>query len=98
MSIYPNMRPSSSVGRLRTTIQDATISGKQTVLRQSVLHGAFASQSTLSQWKSPSFKLIVFVSSTFTDTILERNYLLDELLFELREKGTAHGMFNVYEQ
>ena len=85
------MKPSSAVGRLRTAIQDATISGSQSVLRQSVLRGAFASQSTMSQWKSPSFKLIVFVSSTFTDTTLERNYLLDELMFELREKGRAHG-------
>ena len=83
---------SSSVGKLRAATQDASISGSQIVLRQSVLRGAFASSAAFSQWRCPSFKLVVFVSSTFTDTTLERNYLLDELLFELREKGAAHGM------
>ena len=81
-----NSRP-SSVSKLRSTIQDAVVSGHQTVLRQSVLRGAFASSFTVSQWKCPTFKLIVFVSSTFTDTILKCNYLLDELLVDERKEG-----------
>ncbi|CAM9205023.1 unnamed protein product, partial [Ectocarpus fasciculatus] len=34
----------------------------------------------------------VFVSSTFTDTQLERNYLMDELIFELREVSKPLGI------
>ena len=86
-----SMRPLSTVSRLRATIEDATLFGNLVVLCQNVLRGAFSSDSTLSQWKCPSFKLIVFISSTFTDTTLERNYLLDELVFELREKGASQG-------
>ena len=35
--------------------------------------------------KAPTFTIIIFVSSTFTDSQMERNYLMDELLFELRK-------------
>jgi hypothetical protein len=35
--------------------------------------------------------LAVFVSSTFTDTQLERGYLIDELLFQLREEADQYG-------
>ena len=82
---------SSSVDKLRAATGDASASGNQVVLRRNVLRGAFFSDSTIFQWRRPSFKLIVFVSSTFTDTTLERNYLLDELLFELRSKGNSKG-------
>ena len=35
--------------------------------------------------RAPTYRMVVFVSSTFTDSQTERNYLIDELLFELRE-------------
>ena len=40
--------------------------------------------------KAPRFTVIVFISSTFTDSQMERNYLMDELLFELREHAKEH--------
>ena len=43
------------------------------------------------QWATPSSKLVVFVSSTFTDTVKERNLLLEKILPELRERGRAMG-------
>ena len=40
--------------------------------------------------KAHTFTVIVFISSTFTDSQTERNYLMDELLFELREHAKEH--------
>ena len=37
-----------------------------------------------SDTRAPTYRMIVFISSTFTDSQMERNYLMDELLFELR--------------
>ena len=45
-----------------------------------------------SVWTSPTFKLFVFVSSTFTDTQKERNFLMDELQFKLRAEAQKHGI------
>jgi len=39
---------------------------------------------------SSIFKLLVFVSSTFTDTGLERDFLMDRLQFDLREMANEH--------
>mgnify|MGYP003385325966 CR=1 FL=1 len=38
------------------------------------------------------FKLVVFLSSTFTDTQLEREILMDEILFPLRQQGSQFGI------
>jgi len=40
----------------------------------------------------PSSKLAVFASSTFTDTVKERNLLLEKILPDLRERGRAMGI------
>ena len=77
------MRHSSAAVKLRVGIDNACA-----VLRLNVLKGAFFSASKtvpVSAWKSPTFDLLVFVSSTFTDTQLEQNFLMDELLFNLRQ-------------
>ena len=47
-------------------------------------------------WKSPSNKLVVFVSSTFTDTDRERNVLQEKILPDLRKKGRAEGIEVVF--
>lgn len=60
-----------------------------TTIRRSVLKGAFTSMSSL-EWKTPPFKLIPFISSTFTDTAHERDYLQD-VLFELRAIAGKEG-------
>ena len=40
--------------------------------------------------RAPTYRMIVFISSTFTDSQMERNYLMDELLFKLREYAKEH--------
>ena len=57
-----------------------------------ILHGGYLIKKSLNSiLKPPIFKLCVFVSSTFTDTQIERKYILDELLFELREEAKKYG-------
>ena len=41
-------------------------------------------------WKSPSLKLTVFVSSTFTDTNLERDIIINQILPKLKEKAVRY--------
>eukprot|EP01038_Epipyxis_sp_PR26KG_P008205 gene8205-11101_t len=41
-------------------------------------------------WKSPKFKLYCYISSTTSDTHLERNIIINELLFSLREVAKPH--------
>lgn len=47
-------------------------------------------------WGNHIFKLSVFVSSTFTDTVIERNILMNEVLPSLREIGKQHGVEVVF--
>ena len=58
--------------------------------RKSVLFGNFMSGAKLKVWMSPTNKLVIFVSSTFTDTKVERDILMGEILSDLREIGTPH--------
>jgi hypothetical protein len=86
-----NLYPSTSVNKLRHNI---TSEGVTIELRKHVLRGAYCcleSSEGVREWRVPSFKLLVFVSSTFTDTQLERNYLMDELLLKVREEGRRNG-------
>ena len=88
-------RPSSAyVEKIRNKIKSVP---NQIILdRKLVLEGGFFINSDdnvhPSQWESPSFRLDVFLSSTFTDTTIERNYLMDELQFELRKIGREYGL------
>lgn len=43
-------------------------------------------------WDSPSRQLIVFGSSTFTDTVPERNLLIEKILPQIREKSRPLGI------
>ena len=69
----------------------AALETTHSTIRKCVLEGAFES-GNLSEWKRPKAKLLIFVSSTFTDTQVERNYLETALLFELREQARKHGI------
>ena len=40
----------------------------------------------------PSWKLLIFVSSTFTDTHVERDELQSHILNKLAEEGNKHGI------
>ena len=70
---------SSSVNKLR----DCAITSKVIEeVRLIVLRGSFSSLKSTIVWRTPTFKLLVFVSSTFTDMKLERDYFMDILQFE----------------
>lgn len=45
--------------------------------------------------KPPKFRLLVFVSSTFTDTEKERNILLEKVVPKLRKFGLLNGGIDV---
>ena len=51
---------------------------------------------SVNRFKTPSTKLVVFVSSTFTDTVKERNLLLEKILPDLRERGRAMSVEVVF--
>ena len=63
-------------------------------LRGSAVLGQFSPElvARTEDWKAPSNKLVVFVSSTFTDTDRERNVLQEKILPDLRKKGRAEGI------
>jgi hypothetical protein len=67
------------------------------VVRKSVIKGDFES-GNVSEWKRPNAKLLVFISSTFTDTQIERNFLCESLLFDLRQKAREDGMLLFFSQ
>ena len=83
----------SSVQKLRQCTASEEVS---TSLRKHVIRGAYTSLQSSAEWRAPTFKLLVFVSSTFTDTQLERNFLIDELLSELREEARSEGVVFSY--
>ncbi len=65
-------------------------------LRTAVLNGGFncssLSDSNRTCWYEPFWKLLVFVSSTFTDTVKERNIILEQTLKQLRHRGDLSGI------
>jgi hypothetical protein len=44
------------------------------------------------RWKPPSKNLLIFVSSTFTDSHLERDILIEQILPYLQERAQKHGI------
>ena len=61
-----------------------------THIRRSVLSGAFTAFPSCVDWKTPPFKLVPFISSTFTDTVFERD-ILQDILFDLRDVAKKDG-------
>ena len=50
----------------------------------------------LPQWKVPKWSLTVFVSSTFTDTIRERDELMGPILNEFRDIARKYSIELVF--
>jgi hypothetical protein len=74
-------------------LQDQQKNRNRNRLRLEVLRGDFfTSDELFENWRTPSAKLDVFASSTFTDTHLERNIIMKEILPEARKLGDAHGV------
>ena len=62
-------------------------------MRYEVLRGGFGDwEDDLDVWRTPRFMLAVFISSTFKDTVEERNILVDEVAPELRTLGQDKGV------
>ena len=74
---------------LRAKVQ---LNASRAEARRAVLRGMSAQYPYDRLWKTPIFKLLIFSSSTFTDTGLERDFLMDKLLFELRDISRQHGI------
>ena len=51
-----------------------------------------SSSAAVAGFAAPPSQLIIFVSSTFTDTHEERNILLEKVLIELRDIARPHGV------
>jgi hypothetical protein len=65
--------------------------------RRLVLRGKFAaSQEDYKKWKLPSWKLLVFISSTFTDTLEERNCLTNDVKPIVTQLGSEHDIDVVF--
>ena len=66
-------------------------------IRKMVIKGDISStQKQLAQWKVPKWSLSIFVSSTFTDTIRERNELMGPILNEFRELAQTNSIELVF--
>jgi hypothetical protein len=63
-------------------------------IRRLILFGAF--NMVDASTRAPTSNLMLFLSSTFTDTQAERNYIMDVLLFELRELAEKHQIQVVF--
>eukprot|EP01038_Epipyxis_sp_PR26KG_P005385 gene5385-7468_t len=63
--------------------------------RKDILKGYFFDTEIMT-WKSPTFKICCYISSTITDTQIERRIILDEVLFALRELAQPHEIEVVF--
>jgi hypothetical protein len=80
---FPNTDP-ENMDTLAAAIAD---------MRRAVLCGGFAPQENDEQlWRPLKSKLMVFFSSTFTDTHRERDILQNEVLPSLQKKGAPEGV------
>lgn len=63
--------------------------------RWEVLSGGFDAATTTrspDRWHEPTWKLMVFVSSTFTDTTVERNIIIESILPRLKARARPYGI------
>jgi hypothetical protein len=85
----------NKMAAIKSTMEKPELAGanQSMELRRAVLSGAFDSKNVPpSAWKSPTGKIVMIASSTFTDTQAERNYLMEDLLFKCRDLAKFHGM------
>lgn len=77
------------------------LENKKLELRKEVIGGDFMNSyidcygnmiTTLDMWQVREWQLLVFISSTFTDTRYERNILLDKILPYLRSTAYPHDI------
>ena len=57
-----------------------------------VLHGNFTGYADV-HWDSPKFKITAIISSTFTDTHIERDIIINKILPWLRLLGRPYEIF-----
>jgi hypothetical protein len=79
-------RPSSAVNKLRDSTANVPAEFRRHALEGHIPPGK------VEFWMTPNWKLLPFVSSTFTDTKVERDFLMDSLQFEPRKKAHTNGV------
>jgi len=86
-------RPSATPSRLSGSTQPPVHDVAELIrdVRNQVLRGHFTE--TCCDWQAPLWKLLIFVSSTFTDTHIERDILMTDILPDLRK--AAFGQVDV---
>jgi hypothetical protein len=86
--------PQTVVGHAGGEVVDGPLSVDACPISQieSILRGNFLSFDKIKTWVPLRSKLLVFVSSTFTDTSRERNVLLVSILPDLRARGNKFGI------
>jgi hypothetical protein len=76
------------------SLSDVRLEGEISAKRMLVLKGDFTSTIAcpVNMWKAPDFKVYVFVSSTFTDTQIERNIIQEKIAPYLRKIAEEHSI------
>ena len=90
--VSSSLTPAGGIQKEMDTSADLVSAESVNELRLRALRGELstillASIDRLKHAVVPSCKLAVFASSTFTDTVRERNVLLEKILPDLRERG-----------
>jgi hypothetical protein len=90
----PQQQSGPSVPPISTSSQHSSqfhVNSALNAIRLKVLMGHFNDYEA-STWRPPQWKLLIFVSSTFTDTSYERNILMSTILPQLRTAGLRVGV------
>ena len=61
-------------------------------LRKTVLAGGFCALPSNLLWRSPQWKLVVYLSSSHSDCKIERDLLINNLLPHIRKNGIENGI------
>ncbi len=82
----------SVVSTLRRKVKDVGVMDIEAVgLRKVVLNGGFMTQKS-NKWRSPQWKMLVYLSSAYTDCKIEREILSRTFLQALRKRASIHGI------
>jgi hypothetical protein len=83
--------PSATNSFVNTNRDPMCLALRKRVIQGDFMNGSFDSKgnyiTTSAKWGFKQWQMLVFLSSTFTDTRLERNILLNDILPELRDEA-----------
>lgn len=84
----------SVVSALRKKVADAPTDPTllSIELRKSVLAGDFFTNHSTEHWRSPPWKMLVYLSSAFSDCKIERELLITQIMPSLRKQAAVSGI------